>query len=132
MENKLKIWIIAAIVALLVAGGVYYFWQLQHQKFVMLSDFAKCIANSGAKFYGAFWCPHCQNEKSLFQTYFESAEKDLPYVECSTADSKGQLEICSKEKIQAYPTWKFKNGSVSEGELSLAELSEKTACPLPK
>lgn len=91
-------------------------------------QFAQCLKDKGAVFYGAFWCPHCQNEKKLFG----SSEHLLPYVECSTLDGQNQLSVCQEKKIEGYPTWEFKDGSRETGEVSLEKLSEKTACPLPK
>jgi hypothetical protein len=90
--------------------------------------FAQCIHKSGATFYGAFWCPHCQAQKRLFG----AAQDELPYVECSTPDGNGQTEICKDKGIKSYPTWTFKDGSRQTGEMSFATLSEKTNCPLPK
>lgn len=29
-------------------------------------DFAKCLSEKGVKFYGAFWCSHCANQKAMF------------------------------------------------------------------
>jgi len=26
-------------------------------------DFAKCLTQNGVKFYGTYWCPHCNNQK---------------------------------------------------------------------
>ena len=89
--------------------------------------FASCIASSGTKFYGAFWCPHCQAQKAEFG----DSERLLPYVECSLPDGSGQTQICIDKGIQEYPTWYFPNGSSSTGALSLETLSEKTGCPLP-
>ena len=90
-------------------------------------EFATCLGDKGAVFYGAFWCPHCQNTKKLFG----SSAKLLPYVECSTADGTGQLQICKDKDISGYPTWKFADGSRLNGELALQQLSDKTACILP-
>lgn len=92
-----------------------------------LGPFAKCISDTGAKFYGTFWCPHCQNQKKMFGT----AKSDLPYVECSTADGKGQLSICTEAGIESYPTWKFSDGSILTGEVALEDLASKTNCSLP-
>ena len=39
--------------------------------------FAQCLKDTGAVFYGAFWCPHCQSQKKLFG----SSVKLLPYDE---------------------------------------------------
>jgi hypothetical protein len=89
--------------------------------------FAQCLEDSGTKFYGAFWCPHCQNQKKMFG----SSAKLIPYVECSTVDGKGKNQICIDEKIEGYPTWVFPDLSRLSGEISLQVLAEKSSCPLP-
>lgn len=90
--------------------------------------FATCLKEKGAVFYGAFWCSHCNNQKKEFG----SSAKLLPYVECSTPDGEGQMEICKNEKIDGYPTWRFTDGSELKGEIPLATLAEKTTCELPQ
>ncbi|HEU5114679.1 MAG TPA: hypothetical protein VFT82_02850 [Candidatus Paceibacterota bacterium] len=90
--------------------------------------FATCIKQSGATFFGAFWCPHCQEEKS----YFGKSWTKLPYVECSTPDGQGQTQACTDNKIESYPTWQWKDGSRKTGTLTLEELSTFTGCPLIK
>lgn len=109
----------------LVIGISLWIWQKGQPG--RLDDFVKCVSDQEVKFYGTFWCPHCQNQKVLFGT----SAKGLPYIECSTPDSNGQLGVCTKANIQLYPTWKFKDGSVHEGEITLNELSQKTGCQLP-
>ena len=89
---------------------------------------ATCIKDSGAIFYGAFWCPHCQKQKAMFGT----AAKLLPYVECSTPDGSGQTEVCKTAGVVSYPTWLFKNGMKLTGEIQLSELAKQTACTLPQ
>lgn len=93
-----------------------------------LDAFASCIKESGATFYGAFWCPHCQNQKAMFG----ASAKLLPYVECSTPDGRGQLPICLEAGVKSYPTWKFGTSTVETGEVSLERLSELTNCPIPE
>jgi thiol-disulfide isomerase/thioredoxin len=90
-------------------------------------SFAQCLTDSGTTFFGAFWCPHCQNQKKMFG----SSAKLLPYVECSTVDGKGKNQICIDEQIDGYPTWEFPDGSRLSGEISLEVLAEKSACVLP-
>jgi hypothetical protein len=92
-----------------------------------LDGFTQCISDRGARFFGAFWCSHCQNQKKLFG----SAAKLLPYTECSTPDGKGQLPVCGDRGVTGYPTWVFADGSTTSGEMSLDALSEKTGCLLP-
>lgn len=85
---------------------------------------ATCLGEAGAKFYGAFWCPHCNNQKKAFG---KSSEL-LPYVECSTPDGKGQTQVCLDNQIQSYPTWIFADGTRLTGEQTPQALAEKTAC----
>lgn len=88
--------------------------------------FVSCLNEKYVKFYGAFWCPHCQNQKSIFG----SSAKNLPYIECSTPDGKGQLDVCKEKNVKSYPTWDFPDGTRLTGELSLQTLSEKTGCKI--
>lgn len=122
--NKYISWIITlSITAAIVAGIVWY-----SSRPGIYDTFAACIKNSGAIFYGAFWCPHCRDQKALFG---KSAGK-LPYVECSTPNGRDQLPICVETEIKTYPTWQFKDGERKTGVLGLNELSTITACPLVK
>lgn len=89
--------------------------------------FAQCIKDSGAKFYGAFWCSHCQAQKQAFG----KSEKLLPYIECSTSDAKGQTDVCKDAGVTSYPTWVFTDGSRLSGEQSHETLAEKTKCTAP-
>lgn len=92
-----------------------------------LDAFTQCVAESGATFYGAFWCPHCNDQKAMFG----KSAKLLPYVECSTPDGKGMLEICSEIGIESYPTWAFPDGERLTGSVPLATIAERTGCVLP-
>lgn len=91
-------------------------------------SFAQCLKDKGAVFYGAFWCPHCKNQKAMFG---RSANL-LPYHECSTPNGQGQLQACTDLGVKQYPTWIFADGSVEAGEVALPKLSEKTGCELPQ
>src|SRR3989338_9221800 len=124
MSNKLLLG--GAIVVALVLLAMSAFWYRSQPG--KLDTFAQCLGEKGATFYGAFWCPHCQNQKALFG----NAKKLLPYIECSTIDVKGQTVFCSEKGIVNYPTWVFSDLSTSTGELSLETLAEKTSCELPK
>lgn len=113
--------IIVAVIAVLFA-------LTYHKQPGRLDAFAQCLKDKGATFYGAFWCPHCQNQKTMFG----KSSKLLPYVECSTPDGRSQLQVCQDKKIDSYPTWEFADGSRETGEVPLTRLSEKTGCPLPQ
>lgn len=89
-------------------------------------DFAQCLADEGAKFFGAYWCPHCKDQKDLF----ENSSK-LSYIECSLPNQQ-QNQLCTEEGITGYPTWKFANGDVESGVLPLSDLAARTNCVLPE
>ncbi len=112
------------LVALVVIAGLVGLLVMQAKKPGKYDTFAQCIADSGATFYGAFWCPHCQAQKAMFGR----SAKLLPYVECSEPDGTGQLATCVDEKIEGYPTWIFADGSRESGERTLEELAAKTSC----
>ncbi|NCU28574.1 MAG: phage tail tape measure protein, partial [Candidatus Moranbacteria bacterium] len=88
-------------------------------KYGNLEEFTKCVANSGAKLYGTFWCPHCKNQKEAFG----EAKEYLPYIECSTEDGQGQLEICAKEGIDAKKASDLLFTAVKLGVTSMPELA---------
>jgi len=90
-------------------------------------EFAICIADSGAKFYGAFWCPHCLDQKRGFG----KSAKLLPYIECSPSNRQGQLQVCIDAEIESYPTWEFSDGERLFGNVPQDILAEKTSCELP-
>jgi uncharacterized membrane protein len=87
---------------------------------------AEHLTEQGALFYGASWCPHCQEQKRLFGA---SADR-LPYIECSlTGPSGPQSAACRQAGIQSYPTWII-GGRVMAGQvLSLADLANATGFP---
>ena len=94
----------------------------------ILDEFAQCLADEETTFYGAFWCPHCADQKEMFG----NSVKHLDYVECSTPDGQGQTEECTEAGITGYPTWEFKDGSREGGVVPLNVLAEKTGCTLPE
>lgn len=92
-------------------------------------DFAKCLAEKGAKMYGAFWCGHCQNQKAAFGASFQYVD----YIEC-TVDGKQNsfAQVCKDAGITGYPIWKFADGTVKEGEVSMSDLAKISGCELPQ
>jgi uncharacterized membrane protein len=89
---------------------------------------AKHLSAAGAKFYGAFWCPHCQKQKA---TFGKEAMQFVPYVECSPPDRNGQTAVCQAANIEGYPTWDI-NGQRSTGEKSLTDLADLTGYQGPR
>ncbi|MGE0483297.1 MAG: vitamin K epoxide reductase family protein [Gammaproteobacteria bacterium] len=63
---------------------------------------AEHLGARGALFYGASWCPHCQQQKELFG----AAADHLPYVECSPNGPRAvRATACETAGIRNYPTW---------------------------
>lgn len=122
--SKKNIWWGIALLLIVGLGYLIFYYNSQPGKY---DTFAGCLKDKGSVFYGAFWCPHCQNQKALFG----KSAKYLPYVECSTPNGQEQLQICRDKNITGYPLWEFADGSRLSGEISLETLAEKTACVLP-
>jgi cyclophilin family peptidyl-prolyl cis-trans isomerase len=95
-----------------------------------LVAFAKALTASGAKFYGAAWCPHCTATKALF----EDGGQYLPFVEV-TNNNRQPLPIATEKNITTYPTWIFNEGTPNEvrltGEQTLAALSTASGVAIP-
>jgi glutaredoxin len=81
---------------------------------------AEHLTKNNAKFYGASWCPHCNEQKNLFG----SSVKRIPYVECSPGGPRApQAQDCKDKNIQSYPTWII-NGQRLTGVQSLDALAQ--------
>ncbi len=124
--QKYTSWIITGGLVLLILGSMIWY----SSKPGKYDDFAACIKESGATFFGAFWCPHCQEQKALFG----KSAKGLPYVECSTIDGQNQTQECKVKGIESYPTWHFAptpttgTTTIKTGVLSFTELASFTGC----
>jgi len=115
-------WILVGIA--LVAGGILYIENMPPPNGTY-DAFAKCIANTSTTFYGAWWCPHCHEQKNEFG----DAAQYLPYVECAASDTS-EKQSCVDLGIKNYPTWVFPDNTSSTGIQTLQTLSEKTNCKL--
>ena len=83
---------------------------------------AEHLKQKGAQFYGASWCPHCQDQKRIFG----SSAHRLPYVECSPGGRNApQAAICAAQRIATYPTWVI-NGRWFTEVMSLKQLADAT------
>lgn len=126
MNKKTKTILISVLIALAIIAGIAYLVYDANRP-GPLDVFATCLKDKGATFYGAFWCPHCQNQKKMFG----NSARLLPYVECSLPDGSGQNQACNDKQVQSYPTWEFADKSRETGEVALKTLAEKTGCVLP-
>ena len=97
----------ALVIALLLVGGLHLhfsgvFDAAAGPEDPQLQALAIHLAEKGVKFYGAYWCPRCQQQKAEF----EASAKRLPYVECSSGGRGSALtKACAAENVKSYPTW---------------------------
>ncbi|MCT7948216.1 vitamin K epoxide reductase family protein [Ancylothrix sp. C2] len=81
---------------------------------------ARHLTQVGAKEYGAFWCPHCYDQKQLFG---KEASALLDYVECDQEGKKSRTKMCVDAGIKGYPSWEIK-GQILQGVQSLEKLAD--------
>jgi hypothetical protein len=116
--------IIAVLIVAAFAAVIYLALRKRGNR---LDAFAKCIASKQAKMYGAYWCPHCADQKEMFGSSFQY----VPYVECGVPGSRDEGPVCKDAGIKHFPTWQFADGERQEGTLPLQSLGTKTGCGLP-
>jgi uncharacterized membrane protein len=81
-----------------------------------------------AKMYGAYWCPHCHDQKQLFG---KQAFKLINYIECDPGGANPQPEVCQAAKIQSYPTWEIE-GTFYTKTQPLTELAKMSGYTGPQ
>jgi hypothetical protein len=120
-----KVIIGAVLVAAL--GATYYVGYHRHAH--RYDEFAQCLRQRDVKMYGAYWCPHCSEQKALFDASF----KYVPYIECGLPGNTSKVQqVCTDAGIKHFPTWQFPPmGERVEGAIPLEDLSLRTGCPLP-
>ncbi|MEO0375364.1 MAG: vitamin K epoxide reductase family protein [Cyanobacteria bacterium P01_A01_bin.17] len=100
-------------------------------------ELAKHLKSVGANMYGAYWCPHCYDQKKLFGV---AALSEMPYVECSPDGKDSQPQVCQDlfTKIEketgekaGFPTWDV-NGKYLFGSQSLEELAQASGYQGPQ
>ena len=122
MKKSTKI--IAAVAILIVA--VFFFTRDNEVEAGKYDEFAKCIADSDAIFYGSFQCVHCNTQKNLFGNSMQYVK----YIECGPLGGPQNL-VCQQAQISSYPTWDIK-GQRFTGVQQLPKLAELTGCQLPQ
>ncbi|MBI2105296.1 hypothetical protein HYT56_00490 [Candidatus Woesearchaeota archaeon] len=120
MKNSTKI--ITAVIILVLA--IFFFTRNNEVEAGKYDEFAKCITEKGAIFYGSFQCIHCGTQKEMFGNSMQY----INYVECGPLGGPQNL-ACQQAKINSYPTWDI-NGARYSGVQQFDRLAELTGCQL--
>ncbi len=117
---------VSAVLIVAAFGLAYYLGNRTQHRY---DGFARCLSARGVKMYGAWWCPHCEEQKEKFRASFEY----VPYVECGVkGDMHATSQVCKEQNVHHYPTWQFPpTGERVERIFTLEELSDRTGCSLP-
>ncbi len=97
-------------------------WPVTTQSGPAEIELAEHLTAKGVLNYGAFWCPHCFEQKLLLGK--EAFEK-IKYIECDPAGKNPQTQACVDAGIQSFPTWEI-NGELMPGVRTAEELAELT------
>lgn len=98
---------------------------------------AQHLKKVNAKMYGAYWCPHCYEQKKIFGA---KAAQEFPYIECAADGKNSQANLCQEiaPKIEketgrgfGFPTWEI-NGKYYAGQQSLEELANASGYQGPR
>ncbi|MEO0455671.1 MAG: vitamin K epoxide reductase family protein [Cyanobacteria bacterium P01_A01_bin.114] len=90
---------------------------------------ARHLTQIDAKMYGAYWCPHCHDQKQLFG---QAAAKEIPYIECADDGQNSQADLCrSVSGLTGFPTWEV-NGQFLSGTQTLQALAEASGYSGPQ
>ncbi|MDE0243346.1 MAG: hypothetical protein OYG31_01380 [Candidatus Kaiserbacteria bacterium] len=119
--------LILIAVIIFVISGMWYLHKQGAPKREAYETLAACMQDRGVIFYGAFWCPLCGEQK----TVFGGAAKKLPYVECSTPDRSGRTDECEEAQVRNYPTWAFPSGMRCTGVVDERVLAHLSQCDAP-
>lgn len=124
-DRTKKVITIGAIVLLFLAVAGFALYKRNHR----YDAFAKCLSDKKVVMYGAYWCPHCAEQKEQFGASF----KFVPYVECGVQGNlRAEQQVCKDADIKHFPTWQFPPmGERVERVLPMEDLSERTGCSLP-
>lgn len=120
-SREKMIWAGIAVILVLAYAG---FWYYNNHRY---DEFAKCLTAKQVKMYGAYWCPHCSDQKAEFGGSF----RYVNYVECAIKGSREMSPACKEAGVKLFPSWQFGSGPLVEAVFPLQELSDKTGCTLP-
>ena len=120
MAKHFLVW---GIVIALVIGGIAYV-KVVEPAMNNHDELAKCLSANGAMMYGAYWCPHCQEQKKMFG----KSVKYMSHIDCAVRGSTEILQICKDAGVENFPTWKFRSGEKVTGIIPLDRLARLAGC----
>tara|TARA_Y100000310_G_scaffold144893_3_gene144228 strand:- start:43059 stop:43547 length:489 start_codon:yes stop_codon:yes gene_type:complete len=126
-KRKIKHYSIFSVIGIIVLIALFFLFSSIEDKPGPHDAFAQCLTEEGATMYGAFWCPHCAEQKKMFGKSF----KYVDYVECDPKGKNANPEKCNQAGITSHPTWIIK-GEKYNGQQPLPILAEATSCELTK
>ena len=88
---------------------------------------AQHLTEQGTTMYGAYWCPHCAEQKAIFGDAF----RYVRYVECDPGGKNANPLLCAQKGIKGYPTWEIA-GRFYEGTRSLEQLASLSGFTPPQ
>lgn len=118
-------WIIGIVVGIMAMAGIFFSLSsakpsIELAKEVPLTPFGQYLKDNGVKFYGASWCPHCQNmKKELGDGTWQAV-----YIECAPKGTNNLTKECEDAKIEAFPTFVLKDGTTKTGEMPIKDFKD--------
>ncbi|NEQ68475.1 MAG: vitamin K epoxide reductase family protein [Symploca sp. SIO2D2] len=103
-------------------------WEITSKSGESEIELAVHLTEIGAKKYGAYWCPHCHEQKQLFG---KEAFSKVDYIECDPKGKNGQPQVCKDAGVKSYPNWTI-NGELIEGVKTLDELADLSGYQGPR
>jgi len=114
-----------ALIVILLFGGLAVYSNTRPGPY---DDFAKCLTQKGFKMYGASWCSHCTDQKTMFGKSF----KFVDYVECADPGGGGVLQKCKDAGVEKLPTWVVPGDRKIPGVMPMYDLAARSGCALPE
>lgn len=119
-------WLNRGVLAIIAVGALHFYYDydqlLARPGDAQLSSLAAHLTDTGARYYGAFWCGACQQQNALFR----AAKEELPYTECSPNGRHGAVALeCTRANIRSFPTWII-DGERHMGVLEPEELARRS------
>ncbi|MGK7955508.1 MAG: vitamin K epoxide reductase family protein [Crocosphaera sp.] len=91
-----------------------YGWEVNTESGPAEIQLATHLTSVGAKMYGAFWCPHCYDQK---QVLGKEAVQEITYIECDPSGKNPQPEACQAAEIRSYPSWEINGKKLAGAQL---------------